>query len=216
MDAHNSPLQLSFAETMKGFVTKNVMPPDDYIAAARTGRATDTRIQFTVTITIAALDRFLAASEHVAEAAGMIRADGFTQREGAQVTRGLFKLFTEADNGDALKMRYLLPFTGGDGRPYLLDGFKTVAKRDRFRVLSAATTLLVVIRDGHGTGGDILATGVMRIHFTDVVRQLASFAVSGTRSLKDKARALIRFDRMFIAALWNAVRPRLRQPVGFL
>jgi cholesterol oxidase len=214
MDTHNSPLQLSFAETMKGFVTKNAAPPDDYLAAARTGRRAGTRVQFTLTITIPDLDRFLAAREHSAGAAGIIRADGFTQRDGAQIAGGLFKLFTDAESGGALRMRYILPFTGGDGMPYLLDGFKTVAKRDRFRVMSAATTLFVVIRHGDRSGGEIRATGVMRIHFADIVRQLLSFAVSGTQSLKDKARALVRFDRMFMAALWNAVRPRPRQPVG--
>lgn len=210
MPASATPLELAFSETMRGFVTKGFAPPSDYPTAAEAGRKAGTRAEFTLTIAVADLDRFLAEKRHAASARGTVRVDGFTAAEGAPVTGGVFEFFIEPTEPPVFRMRYVLPFFGLGGKPYLLEGFKEV-RTGLWRVLGATTTLFTAIREGHDQGGALLATGMLKIRFADVMRQLASFAVSGTESPVAKAWALIRFDWTFVASLWDAARPRWRR-----
>jgi cholesterol oxidase len=163
---------LSFTETMKGFLQKGAaLPaPEDlaaYVAAERAGQQANTYMEFTLTIAMPNLDVFLADAEHPGIASGTVRVDGFTGPAGVPVNAGLFNLFVETGRAYDRRMLYALPFVGGDGQPYLLDGFKVVHDDGRFDVWGATSTLYTVIRAGHARTGTVLACGILHILVTD-------------------------------------------------
>ena len=215
MTPQNAAVGLSFTETMKGFLQKGVSAPAQediaaYVAAERAGQQSNTYMEFTLTITAPNLDQFLASAEHAAIANGSVRVDGFTGSDGAPVSNGVFNLFVETGRMYDRRMLYALPFTGTDGQPYLLDGFKQVRDDGRFDVWGATSTLYTVIRAGHDRGGTVMASGIVHILVADFMRQLGTFEVSGTDDPARKAAALAQFGRMFMGTLWDVfARPRL-------
>jgi cholesterol oxidase len=202
-------LKLSFSETMTGFLSKGFAPADDHWGAALAGREANTRAEFTLTIVIDELARFFSRGELVSQARGTVRADGFTGPDGSDVG-GVFKLFTEGGGSRAVRMRYLLPFQGLDGKSYLLDGTKEISPRVKLGVFGAATTLYTMIREGQEPSGPVVASGIISIHFKQILRQASSFKVLGARGRREKTGVLARFLWTFVASLWQATRPRWR------
>jgi cholesterol oxidase len=206
---------LSFTETMKGFLQKGAAPAAlediaNYVEAERAGQQANTYMEFTLTITMPNLDQFLADPEHPGTANGTVRVDGFTGPAGVPVSNGIFNLFVETGRMYDRRMLYALPFTGADGQPYLLDGFKQVRDDGRFDVWGATSTLYTVIRAGHDRTGQVLACGILHILVADFMQQLGTFTVSGTDDPVRKAAVLAQFGRMFMGTLWDVfVRPRL-------
>ncbi|MBU8895155.1 GMC family oxidoreductase [Corallococcus sp. M34] len=201
---------LRFTERMRGFIAPGHLPVDDYAGAERVGQRAGTVADFTVTISALNLDRFLAEPTHAALAQGTVHVHGLTPPEGATVEHGLFNLFVDAAGFYERRMLYLLPFTGMDGQPYLLDGFKDVRDHGAFDVWGATATLHTVIRRGHLRGGPVVSSGIIRLHLPDFVRQVTTFEVLGTTSPVTQADALRRFGAMFMGSLWDVfVRPRM-------
>jgi cholesterol oxidase len=201
---------ITFTETMKGYVSKGWQPPDDYTGAERAGQKADTRTEFTLTITMPDLDAFLVNPEHAGIANGTVIVDGFTAKEGAPVSGGVFNLFVSGDTQNSRKMLYALPFTGSDGKPYLLDGFKDVRDHGHFDVWGSTSTLYTVIREGHDRTGQVVATAILKILIPDFMKQLTTFRAIGTDDAVAKARALQRFGAMFFGSLWEVfVKPHL-------
>ncbi len=217
MSQQTAAIGLSFTETMKGFLHKGAVPAahDDlaaYVAAERAGQQANSYMEFTLTIAMPSLQAFLDDAAHPGIANGNVRVDGFTAGAGAPVSDGLFNLFIETGRQYDRRMLYALPFVGADGNPYLLDGFKEVRDDGRFDVWGATSTLYTVIRAGHERSGEVLASGILHILIADFMRQLGTFAVSGTDDPARKAEALAQFGRMFMGTLWDVfVRPRLAQ-----
>jgi cholesterol oxidase len=205
---------LAFSETMRGFIQPGVQAEDipAYVAAERAAQAANQLAEFSLTIAIIDLDRFLDERSHAGIANGHLRVDGFTDPEGVPVSNGVFNLFVEADNLDERRMLYALPFNGSDGNPYLLDGFKEVKDHGWFDVWGATTTLYTVIREGHSHEGAILGAGVIRLHLQDFLHQLTTFQITGTTDAQQRVEALNKFGRMFFGTLWDVfVKPRLPQ-----
>jgi cholesterol oxidase len=154
------------------------------------------------------LDAFLVSPHHVGKAIGTVRVDGFTPPAGVPVSDGVFNLFVNGDQFYQRRMLYALPFTGSDGRPYLLDGFKDVRDHGHFDVWGATSTLYTVIRDGHSHEASVVATGIMTIHVPDFLHQLTTFTAVGATTSTQKAKALTRFGENFFGSLWDVfVRP---------
>jgi cholesterol oxidase len=212
MPTKAAAIGIQFTETMKGFVQAGATPDAGYVDAERAGQRAGTRAEFTLTISIPALDDFLADKTHAGSAQGTLHVDGFTAPEGAPVSNGVFNLFVEADEFYERKMLYALPFYGKDGKPYLLDGFKEVKDHGHFDVWGSTSTLYVVVREGHDHDGRPLATGIMHILMPDFVHQLGTFRVTGTDSPLERAEALARFGRMFMGNLWDVfIRAKFSQ-----
>jgi cholesterol oxidase len=201
---------ITFTETMKGYISKGWKPPEDYTGADQAAQKADTRAQFTLTITMPDLDAFLASPDHAGIANGTVIVDGFTSKDGAPVANGVFNLFVSGETQNSRKMLYALPFTGSDGKPYLLDGFKDVRDHGHFDVWGSTSTLYTVIREGHERTGAIAATGILKILIPDFMKQLTTFRAIGTDDALVKARALQRFGSMFFGSLWEVfVKPHL-------
>src|SRR5262249_47383075 len=131
------PLGVRFTETMRGFVQLGAhaeveyIRPEDALTAEKAGKKAGAKMEFTLDIAMDDVDRFLIDKEHAATAVGSVTIAGITPPGGAKVERGVFNLFAPTDNPAARRMIYLLPFTGADGRPYLLDGYKDVRDHDK-------------------------------------------------------------------------------------
>ncbi len=203
MEPRTQTIGLSFSETMKGFVKRGFVPPDAFTDAEKAAQKADSYAQFDLTMTAPSLDEFLNEKTHPAVATGKLRVDGFTGPDGATVTNGTFNLFVETGDFYERKMLYALPFYGTDGKPYLLDGFKEIKDHGRFDVWKSTTTLYTVIRDGHSRAGAVLATGVLHIHFADVLRLISTFRVSGASGELEKVQAIGRFGEAFLGTLWH-------------
>ncbi len=199
---------IAFTETMKGHLSKGWNPPEDYAGAEKAGQAAGRRMEFTLTITMPDLDAFLVSPQHAGKAVGTVLVDGFTPPQGAPVTDGVFNLFVDGDQFYQRRMLYALPFTGSDGKPYLLDGFKDVRDHGHFDVWGATSTLYTVIREGHSHQGQVLATGIVRILIPDFLHQLTTFTAVGAKTALQRAAALTRFGESFFGSLWDVfVRP---------
>jgi cholesterol oxidase len=195
---------------MKGYLSKGIQPPDDYLGGERAGQSSNSRAQFTLTITTPDLDAFIASLEHAGIANGTVIIDGFTSKDGAPVSSGVFNLFVSGDSANSRRMLYALPFTGSDGKPYLLDGFKDVRDHGHFDVWGSTSTLYTVIREGHERTGSVVATGVVKILIPDFMKQLTTFKATGTDDPLAQTEALGRFGRLFFGSLWEVfVKPHL-------
>ena len=199
-----------FTEKMRGFHSPGHTPAEDYAGAEKAGQVADTPAEFTVTITLPNLARFLGEPAHGGIAQGTVHVDGLTPPEGARVENGVFNLFVDTDSFYERRMIYLLPFIGKDGQPYLLDGYKEVKDHGSFDVWGSTSTLYTVIRRGTDKSGPVVSSGIIRIDPKDFAEQLTTFEVLGTTSAKEKADAYWRFGAMFMGTLWDVfVRPRL-------
>jgi cholesterol oxidase len=212
MPSPTATIGLSFCETMKGFLDLDHSPPDDFNGGEKAGQKADRYVEFNLKMSAANVDEFLDEKTHAAVASGEIHVDGFTGPGKVPVTNGVFNLFVETDNFYERKMLYALPFYGYDGKPYLLDGFKEIKDHGRFDVWKSTTTLYTVVREGHSRQGKVLATGIMHIHFLDVLKLMSTMAVSGTTSPVEKAHTIERFGRAFVGTLWDLfVKHKLTQ-----
>jgi cholesterol oxidase len=99
-------------------------------------------------------------------------------------------------------MLYRLFFQDGSGQPLTLSGFKDVKDDPGFDLWRDTTTLFVRILRGHvgadeEAGADaqpdelarqVLASGVLVIHFLDLLKQLTTFRTEGP-TIADRAAA---------------------------
>ncbi|XXF77249.1 GMC family oxidoreductase [Myxococcaceae bacterium GXIMD 01537] len=200
---------LRFTERMRGFHTPGHAPADDFMGAERAGQRAGRAAEFTVTITLPNLDRFLVEAAHGGIVQGTVHVSGLTPPEGARVDSGVFNLFIDTDSFYERRMVYRLPFLGADGQRYLLDGYKEVRDHGGFDVWGATATLHTVIRRGTGLDGPVVSSGIIRLQLPDFLQQLTTFEVLGSDSPLVKADALRRFGTMFMGTLWDVfVRPR--------
>jgi cholesterol oxidase len=166
-----------------------------------------------LTLTFPDLERLLAGDD-TARVDGTVEAAGLTLSGGAPVEGGTFRLLAETDSLYARQMRYALPFTGADGRAYLLEGVKEVRRPapgapSRGGVWQATTTVEVTLR-ADDAEGPALATGVLRHRVPELLRTLGAVEVLGAQGPAARARALGRFGGLFLGGLWDVfVRPRL-------
>jgi cholesterol oxidase len=192
-------INIAFTETMKGYCADG---PVDYEANSKRGKAQGRHAQYTLTITLPNIDRFLVDKAHAGIAQGRIVVDGLTSPQGAEVTTGVFNLFVPGDAPDRKRMLYALPFTGEDGKPYLLDGFKDVRNDGSLDVWKSTSTLYAVIRAGHTPDSPVVLSGIIILEKLDFLHQLTTIKASGG-TVASEANALMRFGKMFAGTLWD-------------
>jgi cholesterol oxidase len=201
---------LTFTETMKGYLSRDCVPPDAFATGAARGKERGDRVEFTLTISFPDFKAFKADRSHAGTAVGTVYAEGFTPPEGATVTSGVFNLFVPTESPFTRRMLYALPFYGGDGKRYLLDGFKDVRDHGNFDVWESTSTLYTVIRAGHERSDPICATGIMHILKRDFAHQMTTMRTIGKGSVRERAEAISQFGELFLGTLVDVfVRPRL-------
>jgi hypothetical protein len=196
---------LRFTEEMKGFVARGetATTHEEYQVAASKGRDGGA-MMFHLDISAENVDTFISSPSHETRADGYIESPAFGGRLSA--ANGVVNLFVNAGDPAKKNMRYRLLFTGGDGRPYTLDGFKDIEGPSFASLWSETTTLYTRILEGHiaaGQQGPVAASGVLVIRAEDFfLKQLFSFRTNGP-SLAARVSALNRFGLMFFGKVWD-------------
>jgi cholesterol oxidase len=211
------PIGVEFSETLKGFLTlgpwsggADIHDLGPYLAAERAGQAAGSTMGFTITITIADMAQFKANSTD-AGVAGTVHVAGLTAPEGVASQNGVFNLFLDTDQFYERQMRYELPFTGSDGQPYFLDGFKQVKDDGKFDVWASTSTLYVRVLRGTDASGEVVGVGVLHNHLMDFLHQLTTFRGLGNADDLTKAAAVEDFGKIFLGTLWKVfVQARLQ------
>lgn len=104
-------------------------------------------------------------------------------------------------------MLYRLFFRDSAGNPLTLSGFKEVKDDPGWDLWADTTTLFTRIYRGHVSAdqeaiAEVVASGIIRIHFLDLFKQLSTFRVKGP-TLADRTAALARFGNLFLGKLWD-------------
>jgi cholesterol oxidase len=193
------PVGVAFRETMSGHLHLGHDPAGDYRGGERDGAAAG----FTLDIKALDLDAFLRDPNHTAVAHGTLHVAGLTPERGAPVTAGVFNLLSPGDRPHERHFRYLLPFYGADGAPYLLDGHKDLTGAHATDAWAELSTLYTVVRAGHGLGGAVVASGILRFHLTGVPEMVRSLSITGPAGLPEKASATERFGSAIFGTLWD-------------
>jgi cholesterol oxidase len=153
---------------------------------------------------------FLDDPRHRCAAVGVVAFDGLTGPDGARIGGGVIDLLVPGDTGATRQVRYTLPFFGVDGKPYLLDGCQEIQSHAWWDLWRDNTSVLVRVRAGHQLRGRIVAAGRLWLSPGDVVRELVTVRITGTRNPISGARALTDVGLLVAGSCWDVfVRPRI-------
>jgi hypothetical protein len=197
---------LTFTEEMKGFVKTGATATthEEYQSAAAQGKDANGALMFHLDISVADVDAFVVSPTHQTRADGYIDSPVFGGR--CPVSNGTVNLLINGADPTKKQMIYRLFFTGADGKPYTLAGFKDIEGPAISAVWNETTTLYTQILDGHvapGALGAVRAAGVIVIRPEDFFfRQLFSFRTEGP-SIAARLAAMNKFGAMFLGKIWD-------------
>ncbi|MCB0185701.1 MAG: hypothetical protein KDE31_15645, partial [Caldilineaceae bacterium] len=141
---------------------------------------------------------------------GHILVSGLAE-EPLVIQTGSFALLPATAQGER-RMRYRLECAAGDGRRYLLYGFKRIAKgQGRFlpqAIWQDTTTLYVTIYelDALAAPRALVATGVIQIHLLDFLKQLLTVRSRAVKGGVPALRNLAAFGAFFATGVLGAYR----------
>ncbi len=209
--AAEPPPGLEWTEVMRGHVTRDVtaaVTPAEYRAAEELAKAQESSIEYRLTIIVDDLRAFIADPGREASADGHLDAALFGR--GLQIEDGRFNLFVIEPATRHRRERYRLRFVGGDGRRYLLDGFKDIHDGPGFDAWADNTTLFTSIRDGWSTSDPVIAQGIIHVRVADFLRLVTTLRVRNSPSPAAGKAWLGRFGAFFFGELWDTyVRERV-------
>lgn len=193
---------LCFTEEMKGYMAFGVA---DYVTGLQEGTERDTFLQFHLIIKLDGVEHFVTHPSHMALAAGFVECEALGGK--LPVEQGWFQLFVDEGDPQVKKMLYRLFFRDQAGHPLTLSGFKLQHDHPHFDIWHDTSTLFLRILQGHvAAGGDeqaeVVAAGIIRIHYFDFLHQLTTFRVEGP-STAEKVAALTHFGSFFLGKLWD-------------
>lgn len=208
VDIHRAKTRLQFTEEMKGYVG---LGENDFETGFRLGKKSNTFIKFHLKIKVDGVNRFLTDPHHEARAEGYVQCEKF----GGQlpVEKGIFNLFIDKDDPREKRMLYRLFFREDANQPLTLSGFKVIQDDPGLDLWSDTTTLYTRIYRGHVStdqemNSEIVASGIIKLHLTDLLKQLTTFQTEGP-SLSDRSAALARFGGAFLGKLWDVYAPQI-------
>jgi predicted patatin/cPLA2 family phospholipase len=211
-DVDEARTTLSFSQELKGHLGRGVV---DYEAGLAAGKAQGSALAVKLAITIDGVNRFVTWPDHgTDQVAGTITCPALGGQLG--IERGSFNVLVE-DRDPSVKRIYLrLYFHDGQGVPCTLSGFHLVKEDPGNDLWQDVTTMFtrvlrghltaeeeaVATRDAEGLAELVVGSGVVRIHFFDFQKMLASFRVEGP-TFSDRTSALARFGRLYLGKLWD-------------
>ncbi len=169
--------------------------------------------EFTLTIQVDDVNKFVADPELAAKAIGTISAPLY----GADLTvsRGDFNLFTRPgaspDLNTAKEMHYTLYLNDEYGAPWTFFGFKEVLKEDGFEAWDQTTTLYCYLWEGHSTFTEsptknVRGLGILHISVADFIKQMGTFKTNAPDAF-EKQNTIVKFMNVFATNLWQAYAP---------
>lgn len=197
--------EFMFREKMSGPLTLGETEP---LAGAGKGRQTP--FTFHATIRIDDMDAFLRDSQHAARLEARVSFPPLG--EDLVVKQGSFNLFRSTDDPKVRLMTYGMPFEA-NGRPYYLQGTKTIHDDVGFDLWHDTTRLYSLLHEGSDERGKVVGAGVLKLGVRDVlniVRSMHSERLEGV----EEARAIARFGQFFLGTLWDIYAPMARERVA--
>jgi triacylglycerol lipase/cholesterol oxidase len=210
---------LEFTERMAGHILQNEfelnsqtpLRRDQFLSAEHAFGARP--YEFTLTIKIDDVDRFIADPELQASAEGSVTNP--VSKDSLVVEKGLFNLFVKPgaspDLNTAKEMHYTLFLKDEYGTPFTFFGFKEVLKEDGLEMWDQTTTLYFYVWRGHSqfTEGPIkkvIGLGVLHISVADFLKQLGTFETNETDILESQ-KTMGKFLDVFATNIWQAYAP---------
>ena len=196
------PTTVSFTEEMKGAIA---FGETDYDRGLQRGTKNGTFLMLHLTITIDGVEHFVTDPSHEAPAEGYVACEALGGK--LPVEKGTFHLFVDEGDPTIKKMLYRLYFQDGAGHPLTVSGLKVIRNDPHFDVWHDTTTLFTRILRGHVGPEDekqaeVVAAGIVRIHYLDFLKQLTTFRAGGPTAA-DQAAALTRFGAFWLGKLWD-------------
>ncbi len=196
------PTRLSFTEEMKGHIA---FGEADYDRGMREGSEQGTTLMVHLTITLNGVHHFVIDPQHKGEVEGYISCNTLGGK--FPVEQGYFNLFVDEGDPTLKKMLYHLYFRDSLGHLMTLSGFKFIRNDARFDIWADTTTLFMRILKGHVEPGgednaEIVASGIITIHYLDFLKQLTTFRAEAPIPLQ-RVSVLSEFGIFFLGKLWD-------------
>lgn len=179
---------LRFKETMWGYFAEGV---DDFEEGYRIGEQRNNRLQFSVTIDIESMEDFIKISGHKAKLTGRVSCSSLGKN--LEIRDGEFNLFQTGATGER-RITYNFYFTGRDGKEYYLDGYKVIYHdKGKVDLVENMTTLFSRIYRVADAKFDLIGSGILKYHLTNLPSMIASMEVTNARSLIDQIQVRSQF-----------------------
>jgi predicted acylesterase/phospholipase RssA len=188
---------VSFDEVMKGSFA---LGESDPTVGARRGKEQGSELAMRATVTVHDVDRFISDPDHAGSLTAKI--DFAPWGSAIPAGKGVFKLFSAADEPRTKLMVYELPLEH-DGEQYYLAGRKEVRDDPGFDLWADTTTLFTRLHRGSDSTGSVVGAGILSLGATDFAKVLASLRVIEADDSATKARTLAKFGRFFAGELWD-------------
>jgi uncharacterized protein (DUF362 family) len=175
---------LRMKETLWGYFSEGI---DDFEEGYKKGEKCNNRLQFWVNIDIESFEDFIKISSRKAKMTGKVSCPSLGKN--LKIKNGEFNLFQPDGVTGERRINYTFSFTGRDGKDYYLDGYKIIyddpGKIDLFEDM---TTLFTRIYRETPTGGEILGSGILIYHISDLPAMIDSMKVTNCKSFIDRLR----------------------------
>jgi predicted patatin/cPLA2 family phospholipase len=196
-------LGFTFREKMSGHFALGETVPQ---AGEKAGRAAGTEMAMHATILIDDLDKFIANPDHLGGLVGNI--DFTPYGKAIPATRGVFNLFSPANDPKMKLMVYELAFEH-DGQRYYLAGHKEVKDDPGLDLWKDSTTLFSTLHRGDDKTAPVIGAGILSLGPIELTKMVGTMHATGTDSAVEQARALTRFGKFFMGELWNSYIARI-------
>jgi cholesterol oxidase len=191
------PPSLSWRERMVGPVS--IKFNGDFDRAARLGDAAKSTMELDLTVTAQNAERFLHDLSHECHVQGSVVAPVLSPDK-LEITQGTVRLFTpDPEHEETRRMEYQLRCRAPDGATFRINGHKVLHDDPGFDMWSDTTTLYVTAHRGDGAAE---VQGIVRLSFTNFVRELATMSVGHAPDVWTRLRYVARFGEMFFGALF--------------
>lgn len=195
-------LGIRFTERMQGWWMPD--PNAEYSAAMHSGRATDNRINFTLTIQAEDLAALMEEGGAYTAGIGGTVSIPTLSPNALTVSEGRFNLFVPAsDASNTQQMQYRLQMHATDGRVYYFEGHKIMYNDRGLDIWSDPSTLYVSIYAGSSEQAPLMGRGIMTIRVADFAREIATMEVLHATSEAQRLQALVDFGLYFAGDLFN-------------
>jgi cholesterol oxidase len=192
---------VQFTETMRGyFSTKE---KEDYEKGRELGENASSPFEFTLTIQIADIGRFVNEPEHEGGMIGTVKAPALSKLP-LSVSEGCFNLFVQ-DQEDASrkKMLYRMKMHSVEGKTYYFEGFKDIHDDKGLDMWSDTTQLYITIHDGDSENSAVLGKGKLHIAIADFSKQMTTMKAIRPRNKVEGLKAVAQFGKLFAGEVWD-------------
>lgn len=196
MPVVDNEVGIEFTERMKG---RFELGAKSYEEGEKDGQ----RFQFTLTIYVDDLDKFLNDPNHTATMFGTVEAPSLTNQP-LDITRGMFNLFkNDPDRPEAQHMVYQAVMEAEDGKAFFLDGFKQMHTDPIWDIWSATTTLYFTVYEGRDNKGRELGKGMLYITIPNFARQMTTMKAVDAKGTLEGLKAVAKFGKFFAGDLFE-------------